>query len=120
MKKYKNYTISAEGDLGDAMDKINSNSCKTLVVLNKNQRAIGTVSEGDLIRAFAKNTKSFSHVKNIMTTEFKFLLKENARDVINLYIDYNIGMIPICDKSMKLKKIIIVHNYLKKFLRIAK
>jgi len=114
MKKNLNkYTIFSNDNLSEAIKKINSNPCKTLIVIKKN-KVLGTFSEGDLVRALVKNTNLFSLVSDHMTTEFKFINKFDKDKIIKFFLKYNISLIPICNKKFELLDIIIVYDFLKK------
>ena len=60
MKINNKYTLETGSTLGNAITKIKLNKVRTVIVV-KNNKVIGVISEGDLLKAFMKgaNTQKF-------------------------------------------------------------
>ncbi|MDB9762768.1 CBS domain-containing protein, partial [Alphaproteobacteria bacterium] len=64
--KRKCITITEGSSISDLADLLTLNNIGAAVVVDKNNKAIGIVSERDVIRNYNKN---YNHIKNIMTNK---------------------------------------------------
>ena len=115
-KKINKYIVSSDSDIETILNKFTLNRCRAALILKKN-KIIGTISEGDIVRGLMQGISLQAPVKKYMNTNFKFLRNENSKKINKLIIKYNISLIPICDKNMSLKKIVVVNEYLNKILK---
>lgn len=60
------YTILHTASIREAMEKIEANKHRVVVVVDDEQRVLGTVSDGDVRRAFLKDVMPISPVSRIM------------------------------------------------------
>lgn len=109
MKKFDQYCLFETCNAIEAIGKIinSSQNERLLFIVNKKYKILGTLSEGDIIRSLMinKNIENLK-VKSIMNKSFKFLLKENKAEAKRLVKKYNITLIPIVNKSLKLISVI--------------
>ena len=112
---FTKYTLNKNSSVKDALNKFRINKCRAALIIEKN-KVIGSISEGDIIRALLDGINLHAPIIKYMNTNFKFLKKNNKTEINNLILKYNISLIPICDKKLFLKDIISVNQYLKKNL----
>jgi CBS domain-containing protein len=60
------YTVSHTATIRDAMEKIEANKHRVVVVVDDDNRVVGTVSDGDVRRAFLHDVMAIAPVSRIM------------------------------------------------------
>ena len=113
--KSSKYILNKNSSIQDALNKFRINRFRAALILEKN-KVIGSISEGDIIRALITGISLHAPIIKYMNTNFKFLKDEKKFEINKLIIRYNISLIPICDKKLFLKDILVVNQYLKKNL----
>jgi len=109
MKKIPNfYLINTKNTIKESMIKIKKNGTRTLLVVKKNRFLLGTLSEGDINSALIKNFNLKSSIESIFNKNPKKLNSDNfnVNKVTKLFLDTQIGIIPIVDSNNFVKKII--------------
>tara|TARA_B100001057_G_scaffold492224_2_gene584163 strand:+ start:7818 stop:8876 length:1059 start_codon:yes stop_codon:yes gene_type:complete len=109
MKKNLNpFLINSENTIKESMIKIKKNGTRTLLVVKKNKFLMGTLSEGDIHSALIKDFSLNSTIKSIFNKNPKKLNSENFNEnkVSKMFLDKQIGIIPIVDSNNLVKKII--------------
>lgn len=91
----------------DALIKIDKNMKGFLIVIGKNRTVLGTLTDGDIRRAFIKGISIRDTITKIYTRKFKFLLlTDGIQKAIELFKNEAINFLPIIDKDTKLINII--------------
>ena len=107
------YCLSEMSTAHEAIEKIISSkgNQRQLFIVKENLKVLGTLSEGDIIRALFLN-KNIDNIQvtSIMNKSFKFLLKKDLKEAKKLIIKYNISLIPVVTKNMKIKSIIKLND----------
>jgi dTDP-glucose pyrophosphorylase len=109
MKRNLNlFLISAENSIKESMVKIKKNGTRTLLVVKKNKFLLGTISEGDIHSALIKNFDINSSIKKIFNKNPKKITLENYNlsKLNKMFLDKQIGLIPVVDNNNFVKKII--------------
>jgi dTDP-glucose pyrophosphorylase len=113
----KYYLIQKNQSIKTALEYLNFNRDKCLVIINKNKKLLGTLTDGDIRRAIL-NGKDFSQsIKNIFNRRpYSLVTNGTVTDVKirrNLIKEYKV--IPIVNKSKKLLNVISLtsNNYSK-------
>jgi Mg/Co/Ni transporter MgtE len=113
MKSIDKYCILESSTANDAIEAIlaSKDNQRLVFIVNKYSKILGTLSEGDIMRALLIN-KNIDNILaiSIMNKSFKFLLKEDLEAARKLIIKYNITIIPIVTKNMKIKSIIKLND----------
>ncbi|MCD6068710.1 MAG: Nucleotidyl transferase [Bacteroidetes bacterium] len=108
MANLDNSTISPNGKLKDAMEKINFVPAgSTLFVIDdSSQKVVGTLTDGDIRRGLLKGITIEDEVHKVMKTSFRYLTKGNYyNDKINNFLSLKLKTIPLLDDDGKLLKI---------------
>ena len=87
-----------------AYQKIKQSGFRTLAVINKQKKLLGTISDGDLRRSLLKGKNINSDINNIYNKKPKFYFqnKYNINNIKKQIIKHQFGIIPITDKQKKL------------------
>ncbi len=109
MSEIDKYCLFETSTANEAIEKIITNleNERLLFIFNKSYKILGTLSEGDIMRALLIN-KNIDNLKvtSIMNKSFKFLLKKNQSEARKLVKKFNITLIPVVTKNLKIKSII--------------
>lgn len=104
------YKISDNKLIEQAIEMIELNATRCVIVHNGADKVIGIVSEGDILRAILKGISIMSPVKQIMNMNFVYL-KEKDDDKILSMFKSGITLIPILNENFKLIEIVELVQY---------
>lgn len=98
-----NFLITKNKTIKNAMRMINVNQHKCLVVVDKHNKLIGTLSDGNIRRALLKNYNLDDKINNIYNKNPKFIFKKKLKKekLKNLFIKKNFDLIPILQDNRK-------------------
>jgi len=99
--------------INKALKKIKKSGVRCLIVARK-KKFLGILSDGD-IRNNISQLKKTSKVENFYNKNAKYLLEKNynKQKLENLLIKKVLDLVPICNESMIIKKVILRSNYIK-------
>ena len=101
------YTTLAAATVREALKKIDQNQKGFLVVVNHEGAAVGTLTDGDIRRAFIVGKSIDDSVDEIYRRSFTFLnTSDNVSDAIEIFKNYAIKFLPVLDEKCKLSNII--------------
>jgi dTDP-glucose pyrophosphorylase len=108
IKNLNLFIIHPEDSIKHAMMKIKRNGTRTLIVVKKNKFLLGTLSEGDINSALIKNSNLQLSIKKIYNKSPKKVDYNNINiDKLSaLFLEEQIGIMPVIDNNNILKKII--------------
>lgn len=91
----------------DALQKIDQNKKGFLIVTDSNGAVLGTLTDGDVRRAFIKGFSVDDSIASIYTKTFKYLtLKDGIPGATELFKSESIKFLPVLDNEKKLLNII--------------
>ncbi len=107
-KNLKLFLVNIENSIKESMIKIKKNGTRTLLVVKKNNFLLGTISEGDIHAALIQNSSLDSNIKKIFNKNPKKVIlgNYNLNKVSKIFLDKQIGIIPVVDSNNIVKKII--------------
>ena len=109
MENIEKYCLFENCNANEAIEKIITNyeNERLVFIVNKKYKILGTLSEGDIIRALLVN-KNIDNIKvtSIMNKSFKFMLNKNQVEARKLVKKFNITLIPVVSKNLKIKSVI--------------
>ena len=98
--KRKCITIIEDSTISDLADLLTLNNIGAVVVVNNNNKAIGIVSERDVIRNYNKN---YNHIKNIMTNKLISCdLSISSTSLLEIMNKNKVRHVPIINKNQLL------------------
>ena len=109
MDDYIKYCLTEKSTAIEAIEAIltSKENERLVFIVNKSYKILGTLSEGDIMKALLANKNIDSMlVTSIMNKSFKFLLKHDLVAAKKLVKKFNITIIPIVTKNLKIKSII--------------
>lgn len=101
------FTISYSATILDALKKIDSNRKGFLVVLDDAQKVYGTLTDGDVRRAFIRGMDVSSQIDTICEQKFSYInSSDSISSAIELFRKKDIYFIPILNSEGKLTNIL--------------
>ena len=108
----KNLKVTTDVSIKKALQLIKKNGAKALVVVDRNDKLIGSLSDGDIRKAILKNISLNKDIKNTFNKNPKYLTqgKYTKQKLNDLIITNNFTIIPVVDGLKKVKKIITLKS----------
>lgn len=101
------YTIQPTQTIFDALGKIEFNKKGFLIVTNENDIVLGTMTDGDIRRAFLKGLTVNNSIETIYSKNFNYInIEDSFERVIELFKPSKINFLPIIDARGKLTNVI--------------
>ena len=108
----KKFNISDNKLIEEAIEMIELNETRCVIVHNAAEKVIGIVSEGDILRAILKGINTKSPVKQIMNINFTYLREKDDDKIMTLF-RRGITLIPILSQDFRLMDIVELVQYFK-------
>ena len=108
--KLKQNILKINSKVFTALKILNRSKVKILFILNKKKKLVGTITDGDLRRAFLKGVGTNDLVIKVMKKSPKFIYESQANNnklIKSYFINKGIEQLPVLSKTKKLKKILI-------------
>lgn len=105
------YTVESNGTLLDAAQAISRNRSRCVVVVDRG-KAIGVISEGDLVRALLRGTDIYSPMQPFIHHGIVFLEERDLGRALALFRSHGISLIPILDEALMLRDVITLNELL--------
>jgi len=105
MKNLNKLIINNSASIQNALNKIEANNKGFLIVLDKTNKVLGTLTDGDIRRQLIDGMRISDTIK--IVDDFNFLKEKDDFNVVcNLFKSEKINFLPIVDKSFKLINVI--------------
>ena len=99
----KNLTIDISASIKDALSIINEGSKQIALVVDKDNKLLGTISDGDIRRALLNNIPLNATIENIyFKSPTTASIDDTKEHIINICITKKLHQIPIVDRDSKL------------------
>jgi len=105
------YIVGSNGTLIDAAQAIAANRSRCVVVINGG-KAVGILSEGDLLRILLRGTDIHSSLLPFINHGFTFLQSRNMSQALGLFRSRGISLIPILNEDLELEDVITIQQML--------
>jgi len=107
----KKFTIKENSIMLDAIKSIQLSDLRTIVVVGKDNKVVGVISEGDILRAYINGMNSHSPIKSIINVSFKFLKQKDMKQAFELF-KLGIDILPIISNDFQLLEVITIYELL--------
>ena len=106
--------LSPNSTIKEALKIIDSGAVKIALVVDENDKLLGTITDGDIRRAILKGKNLEDGIEDIyFKNPITVSIDENKENIINLCISKKIYQVPVVDKDGKIVKIILLDEILK-------
>lgn len=101
------FTASSNITILEALKKIDKNKKGFLIVIDHSQRVIGTLTDGDIRRAFIKGHSISDFIETIYKDSFIYVkINDDFNKVIEIFKNYSVNFLPILNNDGKLVNLI--------------
>jgi dTDP-glucose pyrophosphorylase len=107
--KINNILVSPNISIRQAMKDLSASGKKCLLVVNSDNKFLGTLTDGDIRKAILKGININQTISNIYQNE-STILKENdynSNQVKKLFIKLNVDLFPVVNNNGELTKVIL-------------
>jgi CBS domain-containing protein len=105
------YTIESSGTLLDAALVISANRSRCVIVMSAG-KAVGVISEGDLVRALLRGADIYSPMQPFIQHGISFLPRRDMAQALELFRTRGISLIPILNEELRLEDVITLQQLL--------
>lgn len=114
MKNYKNVTLHPNSTIKEALRIIDSGAMKLAIILDENEKLVGTVTDGDIRRGLLGGLSLDDSVESIIfKTPTVCRIEDTKERILEIAIEKKLYQIPIVDNNGKLIGIEEVDELLK-------
>ena len=107
----KNYVITNEVSLYEALQQMNDRKVKFLVVVDADNKVVGTLTDGDIRRSILKNQDLSRNVEDSVCREITYLKEtDGLSEAISAFRDERFSFLPVMDSENHLINIITRRN----------
>jgi dTDP-glucose pyrophosphorylase len=113
---YKNLLINSNATIKDALKQLSKSGEKCLIVVDKKNKLLGTLTDGDVRRVILKGKLLKDKINNIYNKNPIHLIrgKYSLGQTKNIFLKEKIDVIPIIDNSLKVVDIVVFTDLYKK------
>lgn len=101
------YTVSPTDSIRRAMEKIDNNKHRAVVVVDEGSRVLGTVSDGDIRRAFLRETLPMAPVESIMNLNCRTTRERDPERQARLIREAKVTVLPVVDAQNRLVDVVV-------------
>jgi CBS domain-containing protein len=109
MKDTSLYTIARNENVYAAMQKISDNLHRVVIVLDGN-RVVGTVSDGDIRRAFLRGVLPISPVEKIMNINCRVTTELDPQKQRETILREKVTVLPVIDENGDLLDVVLAYE----------
>ncbi|ORX24522.1 nucleotidyl transferase [Thermoanaerobacterium sp. PSU-2] len=110
--KVKSVVISDKCIIKNAIKQLNENRLQILLVVDDDDRFVGTVTDGDIRRAILDNVSLEQPVSTIMNKKPKYVYRGQEEVAKELMIKYKIKTIPVIDNEKRVIDLILMEEFI--------
>lgn len=109
MKDFSDYVVSVTDSIRTAMEKITRNKHRVVVVLD-NQKVVGTVSDGDIRRAFLHDVLPIAPVEKIMNINCQTTRETNSQVQKEVIRREKVTVLPVVNEGNELVDVVLAYE----------
>ena len=118
MKNYKNILLSPMSTIKEALQIIDSGAMRIALIVDKNSKLIGTLTDGDIRRGLLKNLSLEDSIETIIFKNPTVCYLEDTKEhILNIATTKGLYQMPIVDKNGILVDIQDINELLKPTLK---
>ena len=99
------YIVHADASIEEAWSKIEINRHRSVIV-TENEKAVGTLSDGDIRKAIMSQRLLTTPVREVMNTNFRSLTPGMITNAAALFEERDIFLLPVVNEQMVLLDVI--------------
>ncbi len=107
------YCIGLDYTIKEAIERIDANKNRVVIVINNDFKVVGVVSQGDIIRALCSGKNLYTRVGAIIRSNFFYMNEKDLGKAYELFKKIKITLMPIVDDSFHLIDVITMDDIYK-------
>jgi CBS domain-containing protein len=100
------YTIGETETLEDALARIEVNAYRSVIVVNSEDRVVGTLSDGDIRKALLDHRLLSTRISHVMNLNFIWLSPTETDRAPELFEANHIFLIPVVEQNNQLVNVL--------------
>ena len=104
------YCIHKSHTIKEAIDRIDETHDRVALVVNDEGKVIGTVSQGDIIRALSSGKSIYARIEGIIQPGFLYLTEKNMKKASKIFKKKKITLLPVVDNTFNLVDVITLED----------
>lgn len=110
MDRVEKFCIGQGYTIREAIERIDESKNRAVIVLNAEQRVVGIISQGDIIRALLSGKSLYARIDTMLRPDFYYLNKRDLGRAYSLFKKIKITLLPVVDEWFILKSIITMDD----------
>lgn len=103
---YMKYCVRENYTVKEALEVIDANQDRVALVLDKNDKVVAVVSQGDILRSLAGGGNLYAQVATIVRPSFMYLAEKDMEKAYKMFKKTQITMLPIVDEDFHLVEVL--------------
>jgi CBS domain-containing protein len=112
MNNLDEFSIRDSATVRDAIELIQKNNSRCVIVLGVQGKAIGAFSEGDVLRAILAGVDMHAPLKSLIKPSFRYLHKRDVAEARKLILN-GITLVPVLDPEFRLIDVLTLRDVFK-------
>ena len=114
MTNFKKTLLNSKSTISEAIKSLNESKLNIILVLDRNNKYAGTITDGDIRRYLINNFNLKTQISKITNKNSKFLIGRNSKEtIINFMLRHKIQRLPILNKKKFPIKLIQIEDFIK-------
>ena len=114
MKNIQNLKITKNYSLREALRIISDGAIKIALIVDKSNKLLGTLTDGDIRRGLLKGLSLDSSVKNVMSSSPITVTKNNTNEeILKIALEKELYQLPVVDKNKRILGIRLIDELIK-------
>jgi len=109
--RFDNLVLSETGTLKDAIEKFQKNHMGIVFIINKKDKVVGVLSDGDIRAALLTGCKLENSVRKYINRNFVYCFQDTPQEHIMKLLDARVHVVPIVDKNFILLDIVYAGKF---------
>lgn len=108
--EYMKYCVKEDYTIKEALEVIDANKDRGVVVIGKEDKVIGIVSQGDILRALIGGGDLYARVATIVKPSFLYVNEKDMLKAYQVFKKTQITMLPVINEECRLIDVITLKN----------
>ena len=104
------YCVNETYTIKEVLEQFESNNDRVAIVIGKNEKVVGVVSQGDILRALSSGIDIHTQITQIISSSFLHLYTMNMEEAYKIFRKTKITLLPIVNQSNQLTDIITLDD----------
>ena len=102
----KSFCVASQSTLTDAINVIETIRERGVVIINAEDRVIGVLTLGDIIRILSRGGSMYSRIDKYMNRSYIYLFEHDLEKAFKLFQEKNLSFIPVVTEDHQLCSVI--------------